>query len=595
MSENIGFELDFELPGRDLKLGADMLDRIDHRLVSIDRHLAGMRADKLGGFNAGVRSATGSITEMNAAVEILGKGLTMAKSEFDGVRVAGRYALDAFNERSSFIRGTTQLFGGDRGLAELQFTRAQDFAQRTDFESSDIEKAMRKLAAQGLSPLEGGGLNELTLAGSDLAAITGGSAEERKETLGRVTTAFGQIQAKGKLQGEELTGQLAEAGLSVGRVYEELRKAYGLKNIGEVQKKISAGEVGASVALPAITRAIMAQLGESRLGEYATKASGSVSGLESNRDEAIKNILKSFDAEEALPSMDAYKASLRDQAALFDINTEKGKRASLAVQSLSDNFLKLQTVSTEFETGFMSSFIEELTEGAQNAGHLKKFAEAAKELGVSAGRLSGGLLKGVSDGFDKFADSLGGVLNTLDRKTGWVSDMQEMVHRTLHPGTVKEGRPRDAISDDLQALKDAFPQQFNGAARVRGADFTVNTMPFARDAAQQRTKAAEASKDATTARKGRASPFAVNWDYGPNTSPFLLGFGSGKSATTASSISDAISTGISTNVKESMTNLKLNVERIEIVIDGAHDPKEVGRQVVNALTNIAGRINRSVQ
>ena len=64
-----------------------------------------------------------------------------------------------------------------------------------------------------------------------------------------------------------------------------------------VDKQMKSGSVTSEQGLLAIQRAIVAQLGTKKLGEYAVGSSGTVAGLQSNREEAFDNLLKSFDSE----------------------------------------------------------------------------------------------------------------------------------------------------------------------------------------------------------------------------------------------------------------------------------------------------------
>lgn len=99
-----------------------------------------------------------------------------------------------------------------------------------------------------------------------------------KANLDKVSLAIEQIQGKGKLQMEELQGQLAEAGLSVSKVLDELAAKYG-KSTDEVRKMISKGKVSAEDGIDAIVAAIQ-KMGTGKLGDAAERAArGTVSGL----------------------------------------------------------------------------------------------------------------------------------------------------------------------------------------------------------------------------------------------------------------------------------------------------------------------------
>src|SRR5690606_23917083 len=98
------------------------------------------------------------------------------------------------------------------------------------------------------------------------------------DEVNRIWAQLGQIQAKGRLQGEELT-TLAESGVSTGLVLSALSKQLG-KTTGEVQKLISAGQVGSGDALNAIGAAILTKTGTRQFGQAGEQmATSTLSGM----------------------------------------------------------------------------------------------------------------------------------------------------------------------------------------------------------------------------------------------------------------------------------------------------------------------------
>jgi tape measure domain-containing protein len=352
-----------------------------------------------GSGGSGSSGALGLAANLYTVSSALGVVTRMATGAFQAFDRFGDTAISAFGERSQTIRGYTTLLGS-RPQADLEFYRAQEFAGRTDFTSAQIEKSQSALMAQGF---RGDNLYASLFSAADLAAIMPG---DKNETLNKVSTALGQIKAKGKLQGEELTGQLAEAGLNTDQVYRQLLKPLGVKTVGDVQKKLSAGEVSADVAIPAIQRAILAQLNISKAGEYATGASGSLTGLISNRDEGFQNLLKGFDADEYLPAINRYKAALKEQGSLFDVNTKTGKNLSLVLQDLSNTAIEAKSSATGFLSGFAEVFSANYVDELKRArGEVtKEDAEmqsgrnqrAWKDLGETVGETGTAVAKTVS-------------------------------------------------------------------------------------------------------------------------------------------------------------------------------------------------------
>lgn len=97
-----------------------------------------------------------------------------------------------------------------------------------------------------------------------------------KANLEKVSLAIEQIQGKGKLQMEELQGQLAEAGLSVSMVLDQLAAKYG-KSTDDIRKMISKGKINAEEGIDAIVAAIQ-KMGSGKLGDAAERAARSTVG-----------------------------------------------------------------------------------------------------------------------------------------------------------------------------------------------------------------------------------------------------------------------------------------------------------------------------
>jgi tape measure domain-containing protein len=113
---------------------------------------------------------------------------------------------------------------------------------------------------------------ELVRMSADLQALTGSS-----ESAQFALRAISQIKMKGRLQAEEITGQLAEHGVSADEVYKVLGKTLG-KTREEILKMQKAGDLSADVAIPAILQAVRNQLGVEKSGGFAMKINASSIG-----------------------------------------------------------------------------------------------------------------------------------------------------------------------------------------------------------------------------------------------------------------------------------------------------------------------------
>ena len=117
-------------------------------------------------------------------------------------------------------------------IAELQ-----DFGAVTPFTSTELIETAKRLKAFGVDTEK---LVDTTKRLGDVSGATGARLEE-------VATAYGQIQAKGRLQGEELL-QLQQRGIAL---QGELQKMYGLTG-EEFSKALQKGQFSAEAVEQAI-------------------------------------------------------------------------------------------------------------------------------------------------------------------------------------------------------------------------------------------------------------------------------------------------------------------------------------------------------
>ena len=500
MDDRLGFELDINADTHSLPQSIQLLSQIDSKLGMIGKGLErfdqGTR--KLNGATQGIRSMTMGFTELASALQLVERGLGAVTKLAGMASLGSSYAISAMGERSATIRAYTQLTGS-KEQANLELYRAQSFAQKTDFTSEAIEKSQARLMAQGFRGQE---LYSTLFAASDLASIMPGN---KNETLERVTMAMSQIRAKGKLQGEELTQQLAEAGLNTTLVKEQIKKSMGLKSTGEVDKLMGKGQITADIALPAIQRAILQQLGTSRAGEFATSSAGSVTALESNRAEAIKNVLKGFDADENLPAMDRYKKALTDQGRLFDINSKTGKDLSLVVQDLANASLEAQSAVNEFVTGFTESFSESYAKTLAKEGRndIGSSIDQLDMLGRAIGRL-GSVASMAVGRTDTLVGSLAGLLtDQIDAISATQQVSGGMYIKSLLRGTL----PGMAASG-IQSLEQSAYNRITGKGG-EGVDVQAEVRRKLRESESERAAFGEFTGAGMGGGKAPESPFAI--------------------------------------------------------------------------------------
>lgn len=157
-----------------------------------------------------------------AAMTGVGFLAVRAAANLEQTQIAFETLLGSAQEADSFIR------------------EMQQFAARTPFEFKGLAQSARQLLAFKFQAQD---VLPVMRAVGDAAAAMGGG----QEMIDRIVRALGQMQAKGRAQGEELL-QLAESGVNA---YQYLADAMGT-SIPQVMKMMSRGAVDSRTAIKAI-------------------------------------------------------------------------------------------------------------------------------------------------------------------------------------------------------------------------------------------------------------------------------------------------------------------------------------------------------
>lgn len=162
----------------------------------------------------GVNSLTGSIKGLLTAAAAIG---------------TAKFIIFKTAELETQTR-SLQVLTGSLNNAQKIIEELQAFGAVTPFTSSELIETAKRLKAFGFETEQ---IVDVTKRLGDVAGATGAD-------LSGIATAFGQIQAKGRLQGEELL-QLQERGVDLAGT---LKKEYGLTG-EEFQKALQKGQIGA--------------------------------------------------------------------------------------------------------------------------------------------------------------------------------------------------------------------------------------------------------------------------------------------------------------------------------------------------------------
>jgi tape measure domain-containing protein len=189
--------------------------------------------------NKGIRDTGKAADKASKGVNNLGKAIRGLAAGF-GVFQAGKFVIFKTAELERQTK-SLEVLTGSLGNARNIITELQQFGAVTPFTSGELIETAKRLKAFGFQTEE---VVDVTKRLADVAGATGAD-------LGGIATAFGQIQAKGRLQGEELL-QLQERGVSL---QDELQKMYGL-TADEFRKALEGGRISAdavNLALQNIT------------------------------------------------------------------------------------------------------------------------------------------------------------------------------------------------------------------------------------------------------------------------------------------------------------------------------------------------------
>jgi tape measure domain-containing protein len=239
------------------------------------------------GLEAGLKEADKGISTFGESIKgglgmglgfgLVEKGIALVGSAFSAAK-GSIIDLNSSLEQSK-IAFTTMLGSAEAADAFLQ--QLQAFAANTPFEFPDLVSASKRMLAFGFESKQVVPL--LTAVGDAVAAVGGGA-----ETIDGVTTALGQMQAKGKVSAEEM-GQLAERGIPA---WDMLAKKMGV-SVAEAMDMVSKGGVKASTFIEAFQEGTSQRFGGMMEKQSLTFA-GAMSTITDSLQMAVASAFKPF-------------------------------------------------------------------------------------------------------------------------------------------------------------------------------------------------------------------------------------------------------------------------------------------------------------
>jgi len=253
----------------------------------------------------GAAEANGLLGKVGKSMAIAGAGMTAAIT-LPAIGAAAGMLKVAMSMEQSQIAFTTMLKSGEKATVFLKDLR--EFAKSTPFEFTELQDASRRLLAMGFAAEKI--LPMMTNIGDAVSGLGLGA-----EGVDRVTLALGQLQAKGKVSGQEMM-QLTEAGIPA---WKYLAESMG-KSTAEVMKMSEQGLIPAGQAIDYILAGMNKDFGGMMAAQSKT-AAGQLSNL--------KDVIVALAAdmgESLLPIAKELIAKAQGAVQYFNDLTDAGKK-----------------------------------------------------------------------------------------------------------------------------------------------------------------------------------------------------------------------------------------------------------------------------
>jgi tape measure domain-containing protein len=326
-------------------------------------------------------------------------GIAAAGAAIGAITVGMTVNMGRFAEKS---RLAFRFLYGGAAAGEEAFQTSIRMSQQLGQDVEGVAGQFVKLRAAQFTLAES---QEVFLLAADLKALTGDA-----EAATRAVTAITQIKAKGRLQAEELVGQLSEAGVSTTLVYDALGARLN-KTRDEVRALITAGKIDSDTGIAAIKEAVTKKIGAGKLGDFAKEQAQSTLGGALDR---LINAPKLFFlrvAETAKPAMKEIKASVESVIAML------GGFDTAAIGQFVSKVVSLLPVAIDLVRQFSAGFGEGFSEILAGMGSLNGLATDQRQLWFDFGK---NVAKGFALAF-KIVEGIAQVIQFLQTPIGKVA------------------------------------------------------------------------------------------------------------------------------------------------------------------------------
>ena len=429
---------------------------------------------ELGKVPAAAKPAESGLLDLGKQMLSIAGGLGMTNTLMGVANAMKSAAVTSFNLAASMeqstIAFTTMLGSGE--AAEEMLNRLRKFADSTPFEFMELQDAAKRMMAYGFAAEEV--IPTLTAVGDAAGALGGGAA-----MIQRLTTALGQMTAKGKVSGEELR-QLSEAGVPALRY---LADAAGVST-AEMSKLIEKGLIPADKGVQVLLASMKQEFG-GLMAKQAETASGKLSTMRDSMSSLGTEVGKSF-----IPAVKAGADIVTYFASVIATQMKANHDAAASIEQLKEAQINGYITAEQYASvvnRFVVPSVYDLALGTETVEESITDATLATEL-----------------------------LSVAGLKQAAAMEQQEHLAITLY-GAVKTGR----IELDLNTLavdknKEAIDRMKDAMGLVSG--IVADHKKQVEDNAQEQEKAQKKIDDLTGAhKKNQAAIFAAGDQIVDNT------------------------------------------------------------------------------
>jgi tape measure domain-containing protein len=394
---------------------------------------------------APMKAALGNIEKSTKGIEsAFGLAAKAAGALFAGFTV-GAFASDVI-ETGKTIQGLDNAFkaitGSSTGArSEMAFLRSE--TERLGQNTLSAAQGLKTIEAAAMgTKLAGQGARDIFSAVSEAATVLGLKSEETQGAL----LAIGQMMSKGKVQAEELRGQLGER---LPGAFQIAARAMGVTTAA-LDKMLQDGQVVAEDFLPKFAKALHEQYGGS-VGDAANSATAAT-----NRwDNAVMD-LKAALASQLLPTFTSVVKGATEVVKAFSDADVKAKALKTSVQDLST----LGAIQIDVDFRYSGKTPDQL---------IKEWNVGGSQKGI------GDFFSGLDSGFRRFLKDPTGrsgmLLNPVPEMAGPFRQLEEaaMATRKLNPELMRLNQTQKdvAVSANMvgeatkkakEIVKDSVPQ-----------------------------------------------------------------------------------------------------------------------------------------